>query len=144
VGDYYDDEAPIQQRRRKTDINAAARGAVPAVELAILDSGVQTLKEQGAADRQSFGRRMDELRSWRERLESAQAVTAAQTARTADCVSRLEAREVEGAHSLAELADAITAIELAQAYTKGGLKVVGALALAVPVLIAILEHVVTK
>lgn len=78
-------------------------GAMPEVELAIIESDVHHLREQADRDRRGFSERMIELRKWRERLELATTTNAAHVARLADTCDRLEVARKADAGQLAEL-----------------------------------------
>jgi len=78
-------------------------GAQPEVELAIIESDVHHLRDQNDRDRRATAERLSEIRLWRERMELALATQAAQLARGADSLDRLEVARKADASTLAEL-----------------------------------------
>lgn len=108
-------------------------GAAPEVELARIDSDVHHLRDQNDTDRRSTATRFSELRRELEGIHVAQATQASQLARVTDLADRVDV----SCTSQRKMLEAIT-IELAE--RRGGIKLVGALAIFMPIVVAIAEH----
>ena len=108
-------------------------GAEPIAELARLDSDMHHLRDQTDTDRRTEAAFRVETREQLQRIDAAQSSTAGQLMRVTDLVNRLDVSTT--AHS-GHLND----IRLELAYFRGSLKVVAAIAAAVPILIEVAKH----
>lgn len=108
-------------------------GAVPIAELAIIESDQHHLREQADIDRRTSAAFRLETRAQLSALQLAQATTASEVARTNDLVNRIDVST--GKHELI-----LKDISLELAEHRGGLKMIAALAVVVPVAMKIVEH----
>jgi hypothetical protein len=108
------------------------RGARPEVELAVLESDIHHIREQNDIDRRSAAARLKENRERWERLEDAVRQQATQLARVGDLCNRLEVANTTNTATL-------TAVLVELAERRGGIKIVGALAVGVPVVLELLR-----
>lgn len=110
-------------------------GAIPAVKLAEVESGVHHLREQADMDRRSTAARLIEERQHRERMELAIATAASQLARVGDSVNRLDVANASNTLALGEIR-----VEIATSRATN--KVIAIIVLAaVPFIEEVLRHV---
>lgn len=113
------------------------RGAAPIAELARLDSDMHHVREQADIDRRTEATFRAETREQLQRIDAAQASTSGQLMRVSDLVNRIDVSQ--GKHDLI-LAD----VSAALSEQRGGLKIVGALAVAAPLVLEVLKHVLHR
>jgi hypothetical protein len=109
-------------------------GASPVAEMAELSSDVHHLEQDVREHRRMTAVRHAEERAWRERMTITHAQTTASVARVGDGLRRLELVQESQAGTLGNLVSHA-------AETRGMIKLVGAVAAGVPVLIEIFKHV---
>lgn len=112
----------------------ARNGAAPEVELARLDSDMHHLRDQNDIDRRTEAAFRVETREQLQRIDAAQSSTSAQLMRVNDLVNRIDVTQGKQELIMADMCR-----ELAE--RRGGLKIVGGLAVAVPILLEIARHV---
>lgn len=110
------------------------RGAAPQVAIAQLDSDMHHLRDQADIDRRTEATFRTETRAQLLQIDAAQAATSGQLGRVGDLVNRLDV--ANGAHTLV-----LTDITRELAEQRGGLKIIGALAVVAPLLLEVAKHV---
>lgn len=102
--------------------------------MARLDSDLHHLRDQADIDRRTEATFRAETREQLQRIDATQNSTSGQLMRVSDLVNRIDVSQ--GKHELI-LTDVVASL----AEQRGGLKIVGALAVAAPLIIEVLRHV---
>ena len=112
-------------------------GAVPETAIAVLDSDMHHVREQADIDRRTEAAFRLETRQQLAQLVTTQATTAAQLARVSDLVNRIEVASISNGKVLTSVCN-----EMAE--RRGGLRMVGAAVVLVPVAVELIRHLVSR